>query len=51
MQMRVGEGKAFVTTFRFDAYGSDPYATRLLDAMIRYAGGNDFAPKLALPLP
>lgn len=34
MQMRVGEGKAFVTTFRFDAYGSDPYATRLLDAMI-----------------
>ena len=51
MQMRVGEGKAFITTFRFDAYGSDPYATRLLDAMIRYAGGNDFAPKLALPLP
>ncbi len=51
MQMRVGEGSAFVTTFRFDAYGSDPYATRLLDGMIRYAGGNDFAPKLSLPLP
>jgi len=51
MQMRVGEGKAFITTFRFDAYGSDPYATRLLDAMIRYASGNNFAPKLVLPLP
>ncbi len=49
MQMRVGEGKAFVTTFRFNAYGSDPYPTRLLDSMIRYASGSDFAPKLALP--
>jgi hypothetical protein len=49
MQMRVGDGKAFVTTFRFNAYGSDPYPTRLLDVMIRYASGSDFAPKLALP--
>lgn len=46
VQMRDGSGKVFVTTFRFDAYGSDPYATRLLDATIRYIGGQAFAPKL-----
>jgi len=50
VQMRInGDGKALVTTFRFDEYGSDPYATYLLDAMIRYADGGDFAPKLSLP--
>jgi hypothetical protein len=46
VQMRAGNGKLFVTTFRFDAYGSDPYATRLLDAMIRYTSGSGFNPKL-----
>jgi hypothetical protein len=46
VQMRAGSGKVFVTTFRFDAYGSDPYATRLLDAMIRYTSGSGFNPKL-----
>jgi hypothetical protein len=46
VQMRARSGKVFVTTFRFDAYGSDPYATRLLDATIRYIAGPNFAPKL-----
>jgi hypothetical protein len=46
VQVRAGRGRVFMTTFRFDAYGSDPYATRLLDAMIRYVTGPTFAPKL-----
>jgi hypothetical protein len=48
VQAQVGGGKAFVTTYRFAEYGNDPYATRLLDAIIRYAGGAQFAPKLKL---
>jgi hypothetical protein len=47
---RAGKGKLFLTTFRFDAYGGDPYSTRLLDAMIRYANSSDFNPKLNWPL-
>ena len=46
IQMNMGRGRMFVTTFRFDKYGNDPYATHLLDAMIRYAGGSSFNPKL-----
>jgi hypothetical protein len=46
VQMNMGRGKLFLTTFRFDAYGNDPYATRLLDAMIRYTSGASFNPKL-----
>ena len=49
-QMRAGQGRVFITTFRFDAYGSDPYATRLLDAMIRYVAGQTFAPKINWPM-
>ncbi|HKQ06467.1 MAG TPA: glycoside hydrolase family 2 TIM barrel-domain containing protein [Blastocatellia bacterium] len=48
VQAQMGSGKVFVTTYRFNEYGSDPYATRLLDAIIRYAGGPQFAPKLRL---
>ncbi|HKP12530.1 MAG TPA: hypothetical protein VJZ91_10485, partial [Blastocatellia bacterium] len=48
VQAQVGKGGALVTTYRFGEYGSDLYATRLLDAMIRYAGGPQFAPKLKL---
>jgi hypothetical protein len=48
VQAQVGKGKAFVTTYRFGEYGSDPYATHLLDAIIRYASGPQFAPKLKL---
>jgi hypothetical protein len=45
---RFGEGRLFVTTFGFDAYGRDPYATRLLDSIIRHAAGKDFEPGLRL---
>ncbi|MCA1556454.1 MAG: hypothetical protein LC747_07165, partial [Acidobacteria bacterium] len=48
LQMRVGTGRAFLTTFRFDEYGSDPYSTRLLDAIIRHTGSQAFAPKLEM---
>jgi beta-galactosidase/beta-glucuronidase len=46
VQMKAGEGKLLATTFRFDDYGRDPYATHLLDAMIHYITGQNFAPKL-----
>ena len=46
VQMRMGEGKLLLTTFRFDDYGRDAYATHLLDAMIAYARSAAFAPRL-----
>jgi hypothetical protein len=48
VQARVGNGRLVLTTLRFDEYGRDPYATQLLDALIRYASGSEIAPKLAL---
>jgi len=48
VQAQVGNGKAIITTYRFTEYGNDPYATHLLDALIRYASGPQFAPKLKL---
>jgi hypothetical protein len=50
-QMNVGTGKLLLSTFRFDGYGRDAYATHLLDAMIRYVSGKDFAPKLDWNVP
>jgi hypothetical protein len=49
--MRGGEGKILLTTFNFDEYGADPYATRLLDSMITYTGTRIFAPRLEYPIP
>jgi hypothetical protein len=46
VQMQVGKGKLFATTFRFAEYGSDPWATHLLDAIIRHVSGPNFSPKL-----
>jgi hypothetical protein len=46
VQMRAGAGRMLLTTFRFGEYGRDPYATHLLDALIAYATGPDFAPRL-----
>ena len=46
-QMRVGQGRLLLTTFRFAEYGSDPYATHLLDSLIRYASGPTFQPRFA----
>ncbi|MGH9943352.1 MAG: glycoside hydrolase family 2 TIM barrel-domain containing protein, partial [Pyrinomonadaceae bacterium] len=49
VRMKAGAGKLVATTYRFDDYGRDPYATRLLDALIRHAAAPDFAPKLEWP--
>lgn len=48
LQAKHGKGKLLITTFRFDQYGKDPYATHLLDNMIRYVASPKFAPKLDL---
>ena len=48
VRAQVGKGKAFVTTYRFNEYGSDPYATQLLDAILRHVSGPGFTPKLRL---
>jgi hypothetical protein len=47
VQARAGNGRALLTTFRFDDYGRDPYATHLLDALIAYASGPEMSPRLA----
>ncbi|HEX3560633.1 MAG TPA: hypothetical protein VHU19_15620 [Pyrinomonadaceae bacterium] len=46
VQARAGAGRLLLTTFRFDDYGQDPYATRLLDSFIAYASGPDITPRL-----
>jgi hypothetical protein len=46
VQLRMGEGRFLLTTFRFDDYGKDPYATQLLEAMVAYARGAAFVPRL-----
>lgn len=47
VQANSGRGKLFATTFRFDdAYGIDPYATFLLDSIIKYVASSNFSPKL-----
>ena len=48
LQARYGAGRVLLTTFRFDQYGKDPYATALLDNMIRYVASEQFAPKFRL---
>lgn len=48
VQARAGAGRLVLTTFRFEEYGRDPYATHLLDALIRYTSGPECAPKLRL---
>jgi hypothetical protein len=48
LQARAGRGRLVLTTLRFDEYGRDPYATHLLDALVRYASSPQCAPKFAL---
>jgi len=44
-------GKLLICTFPLDeAYGSNEYATDLLDAVIDYVGGNKFMPKFEMKL-
>jgi hypothetical protein len=45
-RFKAGKGLLFVTTFRFDKYGVDPYATHLLNAMIDYVAHTKDIPKL-----
>jgi hypothetical protein len=37
LNTRVGPGTLLLTTFQFEAYGDDAYATRLLDSLLRFA--------------
>jgi len=46
LQMWAAGGRAFVTTFRFDQYGSDAFATSLLDAIMRYTMSQQFKPHM-----
>ena len=49
-QAKAGKGKLLICTFSLaTTYGSDPYATYLLDALIAYAT-TDFSPKFELPM-
>lgn len=50
VQASMGKSKVFLTTFRFADYGKDPYATLLLDSLIRYNSASAFAPKLTITL-
>jgi hypothetical protein len=50
VQGNSGNGKVFATTFRFDAYGVDPYATALFDSIVRYVAGQNFSPHFSLQL-
>jgi len=46
VQARYGKGKLLICTYSLDTpYGTDPYATYLLDALVNYAA-SDFSPKL-----
>jgi hypothetical protein len=48
LQACVGSGKLIATTYRFERYGSDPYATQLLNSLLQYAAGPECQPKLRL---
>lgn len=50
VQAKYGAGKLLVCTFSLTAsYGSDPYATYLLDALVNYAV-SDFTPHFQIPM-
>jgi len=50
LEARAGKGKLLVTTFGFtNSYGTDPYATLLLDNLMQYAVSN-FHPQFEIPL-
>ncbi len=50
VQANYGKGKLLVCTFSLTAsYGSDPYATYVLDALVNYAVSN-FKPRFQIPM-
>jgi hypothetical protein len=38
-ELNEGSGRMLLTTFRFQSYGQDPFATVLLDQMLKTAAG------------
>jgi Glycosyl hydrolases family 2, sugar binding domain/Glycosyl hydrolases family 2, TIM barrel domain/Glycosyl hydrolases family 2 len=48
LHARYGAGRLLLCTYRFAQYGCDPYATDLLDSMIRYTRDGSFDPRLTL---
>jgi hypothetical protein len=49
VQMKAGKGNLITTTFKLaENYGSDPYATTMLDNIIEYVSGNECNPKFNL---
>ena len=45
-QMKVDQGTMLITTYRFDAYGADPYATELLHSLMHWTSTVDPLTKL-----
>ena len=45
-QVGFGSGRALLTTFSFEQYGRDPYATHLLNAYLKYLTGGNVNPRL-----
>jgi hypothetical protein len=51
LQAKAGKGKLLICTFSLaTTYGSDPYATYLLGALVNYAV-SDFTPRFEIPIP
>ncbi len=48
VQMQVGAGQMLLTTFNFQAYGTDPYATELLNSFARYIYSGRMQPRMRL---
>lgn len=48
VQLRVGEGRLLLTTFRFNNYGTDAYATALLHAFLSHVSSGECQPKFEL---
>jgi hypothetical protein len=48
VQMQIGRGKLLLTTYRFDAYGTDPYTTELLNSMIAWMSSVEMQPTLTI---
>ena len=46
VQLQIGRGKLLLTTYRFDAYGTDSYTTELLNSMIAWMSSVEMQPTL-----
>ena len=50
LQVKAGKGRLIITTFRFEEYGADAYATALLDALVAYVRSDECAPAMEINL-